>query len=312
MIIKILEGTMKKKLMTMLILGGCLAAGTITSLAQERKPMPSEMKVQTEEDTFKILAEKIALGNTYKTNVKGAPYAATATTETVQTLSDGNQIIRRNQTTFYRDSEGRSRVEQTLGTIGKWTAGSEAQQIIFINDPVANINYSIDPRGRTAMMMRMQPVDEERVVDEKAKVEAKLRTKMEILKVQADEAKPRPEPWQLEAGRSDDARKKIEMLGKQMMEGVEVVGTRATVTIPAGEIGNVLPIEVVDETWYSPELQMMVMTKRSDPRSGVTTYRLTIHSRGEPDRTLFEVPPGYTVNDTSTLLRKKRSPNEEE
>jgi hypothetical protein len=310
MIIKILEGMMKKKLMRMLILGGCLAAGTLTSLAQERKPMPSEEKIQTE-DTFKILAEKIAFGNTYKTNVKGAPYAATATTETVQTLSDGNQIIRRNQTTFYRDSEGRNRVEQTLGTIGKWAAGGEAPQLIFINDPVANINYSIDPRGRTAMMMKMEPAEGERGADEKAKVEAKLRTKMEVLNIQG-ETKPRPEPWQLEAGRSDDPRKKIENLGKQMMEGVEVVGTRATVTIPADEIGNVLPIEVVDETWYSPALQMMVLTKRSDPRSGVTTYRLTIHSRAEQDRALFEVPPGYTVNDSATLLKKKRRPNEEE
>ena len=299
---------MKKKLMRLLILGGCLAAVTLTSLAQERKPMPSEMKVPTE-DTFKVLADKIALGNTYQTNVKGAPYAATATTETVQTLSDGNQIIRRNQTTFYRDSEGRSRVEQTLGTIGRWAAGGESPQIIFINDPVANINYSLDPHTRTAMMMKMQP-DAERVA-EKAEVEAKLRTKMETLNIQA-EAKPRPEPWQLEAGRSDDSRRKIENLGKQMMEGVEVVGSRSTLTIPAGEIGNVLPIEVVDEEWYSPALQMMVMTKRSDPRSGVTTYRLTILSRTEQDRALFEAPPGYTVNDSATLLKKKRRANEEE
>src|SRR6185369_2211249 len=59
---------------------------------------------------------------------------------------------------------------------------------------------------------------------------------------------------------------KIEKLGKQMIEGVEAEGQRATVTIPAGEIGNEQPIQIISESWYSPELQMTVMTRHSDPR----------------------------------------------
>jgi TonB family protein len=88
-----------------------------------------------------------------------------------------------------------------------------------------------------------------------------------------------------------------ESLGKQMIEGVEAEGTRTTLTFPAGMMGNERPINVVSERWYSPELQTVVMTKHSDPRFGETTYRLTNINRGEPARTLFEVPSDYTVKE---------------
>src|SRR5215813_4908857 len=146
---------MKMTLTRLLIISCLLAASSLNSIAQEKKPRPdeprpekigqAELKVPTD-GTFKILGPKFALGKV----VKGAPYSATATTETIQTLSDGNQIIRKNESKLYRDSEGRTRGEQTLETIGKWAAGGEAQQNIFINDPVAGVSYSLDPRTHTA------------------------------------------------------------------------------------------------------------------------------------------------------------------
>ncbi|MGI8996871.1 MAG: hypothetical protein ACR2GW_09405, partial [Pyrinomonadaceae bacterium] len=86
-----------------------------------------------------------------------------------------------------------------------------------------------------------------------------------------------------------------ETLGKQSIEGVEAEGTRTTLTIPAGAIGNERPINIVSERWYSPELQLVLMSKHSDPRFGETTYRLTNINRSEPARTLFEVPGDYTL-----------------
>jgi TonB family protein len=86
-----------------------------------------------------------------------------------------------------------------------------------------------------------------------------------------------------------------ESLGKQTVEGVEAEGTRTTVTIPAGAIGNERAIQIVSERWYSQELQTVVMTKHSDPRFGETTYRLTNVSRSEPDHSLFEMPAGFEV-----------------
>src|SRR5206468_12023105 len=88
---------------------------------------------------------------------------------------------------------------------------------------------------------------------------------------------------------------RTESLGKQVIEGVEAEGTRVTRTIPAGEIGNTLPIYVVDENWYSKELQMPVMTRHNDPRSGETVFRLSNIKRAEPARSLFEVPADYTM-----------------
>ncbi|HTH38997.1 MAG TPA: hypothetical protein VL572_13560, partial [Pyrinomonadaceae bacterium] len=88
---------------------------------------------------------------------------------------------------------------------------------------------------------------------------------------------------------------RTEDLGVQTIEGVEAVGTRTITTIPAGEIGNERPIEMVYERWYSNDLQLVVMSKNSDPRFGEQTYRLTNIVRNEPDPTLFELPAGYKV-----------------
>ena len=96
---------------------------------------------------------------------------------------------------------------------------------------------------------------------------------------------------------SSKANTKVEHLGTQTIEGVSAEGTRITVTIPAGQIGNELPIVTVSERWYSPELQVTVMSTRSDPRTGTTTYKLTNINRAEPSPTLFQVPADYTVHD---------------
>jgi TonB family protein len=91
-----------------------------------------------------------------------------------------------------------------------------------------------------------------------------------------------------------------EQLAKQMIEGVECEGTRSVTTMPAGAIGNERPIETVNETWFSQELKIMVMSKRSDPRFGETNYRVTNISRSEPDAALFQVPSEYTITDSGS------------
>src|SRR5262245_38763096 len=356
---------MKRKLTRILIMSCLLASlvGSLNSFAQEKKTRPDEPRPQKTgpiefksppDGTFKLLAPKIALGKV----VTGAPYSATAITETIQTLIDGNQIIRKNESKLYRDSEGRTRTEQTLETIGKWTAGGEAPQHIFINDPVAGVSYNLDPRTRTAskniipqkkappgaqaetLMINGQKVTtytingktvteaefEAFAVDKKkrdaqdsefklngqtptkAEMEAAIEKKRRAL--EEDAARPRKEAPNdvdlkreiqiIRSGRPDinEGQKKIESLGAQTIEGVTAEGTRRTLTIPAGEIGNTLPIECVEETWYSPELQITVMSKFRDPRTGETTYRLTNISRSEPDRSLFEVPPDYTFRES--------------
>ena len=79
------------------------------------------------------------------------------------------------------------------------------------------------------------------------------------------------------------------------MEGVEADGTRSTVTIPAGQIGNELPLNIVSERWFSPELKVLVLSRQSDPRFGETTYRLTNIVKQEPAAELFELPADFTL-----------------
>lgn len=99
---------------------------------------------------------------------------------------------------------------------------------------------------------------------------------------------------------------KKESLGKKVVEGVECEGTRTTVTIAAGSIGNDRPIDIVSENWYSPELQVVVSSRHSDPRFGETTYRLANISRAEPDKSLFVPPSDYKVEEMpfKTMVRK--------
>jgi hypothetical protein len=341
---------MKKTLIRLLAISCLLAAGSLNSVAQEKTPRPDESRPQKTgqiefkappDGTFKVLGPKFAIGKV----VKGAPYSATATAETIQTLSDGNQITRKNESKLYRDSEGRARIEQTLETIGKWTADGEAQQHIFINDPVAGVSYNLDPRTHTAfknvtpqkkpatgaqsetLMINGQKVTTYTINGKTvtqaefeafaAAVERKKRAQAEILEKEIKEASNNPalkkKLEMVQTGKPiiDVGQKKTESLGTQTIEGVTAEGTRATLTIPAGEIGNTLPLEIIDETWYSPELQINVMTKHRDPRSGETTYRLTNLSRSEPDRSLFEVPAGYTVQEGKMPPKPKPMKEEE-
>jgi hypothetical protein len=72
-------------------------------------------------------------------------------------------------------------------------------------------------------------------------------------------------------------------------------GTSTVWTIPAGRIGNRNAINVTKESWYSSDLQVMVLTRHNDPRTGESIYRLASISRGEPSADLFKVPEGYGV-----------------
>jgi len=264
----------------------------------------------------------IASENFSGKTVKGAPYSGEAVTETVQTLADGNRIVNKFTSQVYRDSEGRTRREQTLKALGVVGTGEEPLQTIFINDPVAGVTYTLDTRSHTAhksMPFRFQLMTKPGAPGEANTFEFKSERGAAaganvIVTTQAGPGQtatrvPPPDVMEhfnlrTEGGAGFVIRTKPapgneikEQLGKQMIEGVEAEGTRTTVTIPAGEIGNERPIEIVSERWYSPELQLVVMTRHSDPRSGETTYKLANINRSEPAKSLFEVPPGFNVTE---------------
>jgi len=224
-------------------------------------------------------------GNLAGKVVADAPYSAQAVTERIQVLADGNRIDQKSTASVYRDSEGRTRREQTLGAMGPWGTMKNAPPLVFINDPVAGVGYVLNSSNHTAVKHTFQ-------------AGKGLRARMLGRRRQA--------LGRLKDENSDNAT--TESLGKQTLQGLEVEGTRTTVTIPAGTMGNAQPIQIVTEKWYSPALQVVVSMKRDDPRMGQTVYQLTGLSQTEPAASLFQVPSDYKVTDTPKAFRQAPPP----
>ncbi len=201
--------------------------------------------------------------------VTGAPFSAVAVSESTQTLADGNHIARKTESNVFRDSQGRFRKEVTLPAIGPLATSGQPKSFVLINDPVAGAHFILHPDAKTAEKMDI-PL---------GAVKDLIKGKMEYHRQQA----------------IADGSLKKEDLGTQTIAGVSAQGTRMTHTIPAGQMGNEKPITIVTEHWYSNDLQMMVMSKRNDPRFGDTSYMLTNIQRQEPAASLFTVPSDYTV-----------------
>jgi len=262
--------------------------------------------------------------------VRGAPYSAEAVTETTQALADGNRISRKSVSRIYRDSEGRTRRE-TVGTNGQ--VGS-----VMISDPVSESQWVLMPEKRIAhrngvimasgsggnvavasvrameggTVVATRSAEGVAVEAREIKVEDELKRRQEVEAAAAGgrggatttfttRVAPVEMPTMMRVPGSSAVNK--EDLGQQVVEGVMARGTRTTTTIPAGEIGNAKPIEIVSEQWFSDDLKVLVMTRHADPRTGETIYKLTNVSLAEPAKTMFEVPADYTVRES--VIRRK-------
>jgi hypothetical protein len=240
--------------------------------------------------------------------VQGAPYSATVTNESVQTLSDGNRIVQKSSGTTARDSQGRTRQDAALPAIGNLSAAN-APELVFIQDPVAQVSYTLNLTEKTAQKMPAllpppgAPAGAGTVAVAAAGVAAGApATETFFAEVGgeasgAEAAPPPPMMFHKAILMSDHAEAKTEDLGSQMMEGVLANGVRTTRTIPTGQIGNEKPLSIVTEVWTSPELKTIVYSKRSDPRMGEQVFRLTNIVRAEPDPALFAVPANYKIVD---------------
>jgi len=205
--------------------------------------------------------EEVGLGDKL---VTGAPMTATITVTHDQTLSDGNTIHNENQSTEYRDSQGRVRKEVPFKLATPATGVTEGTMVI-ITDPVAGKRYILNPQKKTVHEMPLHP----------------------------------PKPPDAPAGEPGPMWKgsnvTTEQLGTKTILGLSATGTRVTRTIPAGQIGNAKAISVVTERWVSTDLQIPMSTTHTDPMMGNMTTTVTSVTRGEPDASLFQVPSDYKV-----------------
>jgi hypothetical protein len=257
-----------------MVLGGIFMLSAGLAKAQDVAPLPPPpiALLQVPGPEAGMIGERIELlgfeGMHGGKVVTGVPFSAVAVSESTQTLADGNHIARKTQTNLFRDSQGRFRKEVTLPAIS-----GQPKSFVFINDPVAGTNFILHADTKTAEQMGRP------FAGMKGPLKDELKGKMESRQQQE----------------MANGSLKKEDLGTQTIAGVSSQGTRITHTIPAGQVGNEKAITIVSEHWYSNDLQMVVMSKRSDPRFGDTTYTLTNIQRQEPATSLFAVPPGYTV-----------------
>ena len=226
--------------------------------------------------------------------VTGAPYSAQVVIESTQALADGNRIVQRSTGRVYRDSEGRVRREEDRANAGP---------SVSIVDPVAGLSYWLDVDARVAwktpgpaiitMFKGVGGHESQHVVAIDSMADGKFRTQQ--AEIAAAKMAGRP-LFDRVAGVEQHRDEELE---PQLIDGIRASGHRRTTTVAAGAIGNELPITIVSEEWTAPELQVLVMTHRKDPRSGESSYKLLNIVRTEPDAYLFQVPADFTVKDTA-------------
>ena len=192
--------------------------------------------------------------------VTGAPYSALGTSETVTTLADGNRIVRQNQLRMWRDSDGRTRAEYSLSSIGGPLPLEMNSTVTVIDDPATRTRYMLQPAAKIAVAVPISPCRLEDV--QRGATPPNVTTPLN--------------------------------LGERELDGEKVAGSRIESTIPAGAIGNEQPITMSAEQWYGKDLKVVVEATYRDPRTGETKYRLRDIKRQEPDARLFRVPKDYS------------------
>jgi hypothetical protein len=232
--------------------------------------------------------------------VKAKPYAADTSTETVQTLADGTRITHRTVSKFYRDSEGRTRREETFGNVDP-EHPSPHEVKVFIDDPVSGTSLVLDPASRTLeKLQRTRDFPDGPHSDaDGAQIMMKLNseTNAQMAPQKIFFSSDRAGISDLKLKIADENRNIVkEDLGTRNIEGVDCTGTRQTSTIPAGAIGNDKPISIVTETWTSEAIGAVVESTSDDPRFGKTTYQLTNVQLSEQPRSLFEPPANFKVD----------------
>lgn len=261
--------------------------------------------------------------------VVNAPLSARVTTLTVQELYDGNRLVNETVVMLFRDSAGRVRQEPAV------SGYSQSRATITISDPVIGQVLTLDPENRRAFRLtgtrpftstftiRLDDEASEQPADGSVQVSAAAGdSTVSVIsgQVQMPESAGAVTssaggvsiaalPTTFFVGRfnhpasllsaAGDGRAVpevvLESLGDSQIGGVAATGQRQTTTYPVGVLGNELPIVVTKDTWYSPDLRMVVGSEERDPRFGTISYSVEVLSTEEPDSALFELPADYRV-----------------
>lgn len=212
---------------------------------------------------------------------KGPPFSAVVKVTFDQKLGDGNSIHGTARYHIARDSSGKTLSEMPTGCyVGEDGRRHQMYQVTVYDHAARTMeHWSMDGVTPGIATINHLPTPTKPSPEEQAVMTASSRAR------QATQA----DPW------------RIEKLGSRTFQNISSEGTRRTQTTPAGEEGNALQLEVINEIWFSRELGVTMMSFNDDPRRGRTTAEVDELHQGEPDPAMFAPPKDFLVKDQNPV-----------
>jgi hypothetical protein len=222
----------------------------------------SQASVESVPPPYRGVSEHVA--GVFVTPVPNAPFSATAELESLQVLPDGSSEVKKTFNNIARDSAGRIYNEQRPMLPASFN-GTPQVVSSHIYDPETRLNTFLNPYTHLAHQSVL--------------------------------AKPVSDPTLGAAAQASNRAAQQEDLGSDVMENLEVHGTRQTRTVSAQASGTGKSVVITDEYWYSEDLHVNMLVVHDDPRTGRQTVTVTHVTRSEPPETTFQIPFGYKVVD---------------
>jgi hypothetical protein len=197
--------------------------------------------------------------------VAGKPFSGVDSIDWTRTLEDGTVVTTHLEAKLARDSQGRIYRERVSFVPGNSDEHSRVREII-ISDPTTHTRLICGAATHHCAVTRYF----------------------------APTSFTPQAPGPFDNGKRVLAR---EALGSDSIDNLNVTGTRETITIAPGVVGNNLPLVTTREFWYSPELEVNLAVTRKDPRVGTQTIHVVDLSRAEPDPAMFQAPANYVVEE---------------
>ncbi|MGB8887001.1 MAG: hypothetical protein WCC87_09785 [Candidatus Korobacteraceae bacterium] len=227
------------------------------------------------------------------TTIKNAPFSAVVITQYDRVMGSGNHIHRETRGRVYRDDQGRVRTETEFAT-----PGGEQLLRVTIMDPLQHTVIHLDPRNKVATVTHTGQT----VASNESALPPRHGISLGVTPI-TESGQPAGPPTRIQTDHSAanaGAAVKTANLGSKSIEGVDTVGTKTTRTIAAGAMGNEQPIVSVTDSWYSRDLQIVVLNETDDGQSGHNSMKLIDIVRAEPNSQLFLIPQDYSVKESNT------------
>ena len=220
----------------------------------------------------------------------GEPFTAVAQTRSTTNFADGNRIVRTNTVHYFRDGQGRVRVERANGRAANLTSTSGGSMVpvsesVSIDDPVSGEHFTVIPQMKSVAEFKLPQGPRLKAMG-RVTVGADLDVTAPFgllglgMGIGAD-------------GRTTESSAETTSLGQKVVNGVMATGTRIVRVIPAGALGNDKPIASTLEEWKSAELGIPVQISEQSSLGGDLRFDLEDVQRAEPDASLFTVPADY-------------------